>query len=178
MSIILARYFHISHVLKMISMKKITAVLVSLILTTAFICNTAKAQPPRHKFYYYPSHNVYFDPTARLYYYDNHGVWSGVTVLPGGFSVTVGSPRVMVYHNGPEVWFDNSRHRSKYRHYGYEKRNPSRRRFSRRWPPTFSASCAPWPSGRFHPRRKIPSPSCPSPPPSAHLRRDRRRRAR
>ena len=85
--------------------------------------NTASAQRPLHKFYYYPSSNVYYSPGEQLYYYDNRGSWSGTAVLPSGFSITIGSPRVIVYHEGPEIWYDNSMHRQKYKQYRYKEYN-------------------------------------------------------
>ena len=106
-------------------MKKLTKMLASVLLFGLFAINTALAQPPHakawghHKFYYYPQRNVYYDPSASLYYYNPGTSWSATATLPSGFSISVGSPRVVVYHDGPEVWYDNPTHVVRYREYQY-----------------------------------------------------------
>jgi len=103
-------------------MKKMTLIFATLIFMLAFI-NTAKAQPPhakaygKHKFYYYPNSNVYYDAGPNLYYYNTGGAWSGVRTLPPGISMVSGDPRVPVYYNGNSVWNDNATHRVKYKVY-------------------------------------------------------------
>lgn len=100
-------------------MKKLTVAL--LYLCFLFVANTASAQPPygrangHHKFYYYPERNVYYDPYASTYYYNSGSAWSATATLPSGFQISVGSPRVVVYHNSPQVWYDNRIHVRKYR---------------------------------------------------------------
>ncbi len=98
-------------------MKKPTAMLLSAILLTLFTINIAAAQPHGHKFYYYPKSNVYYDEGPGMYYYNHGSSWSGVKVLPSAISISIGTPRVAVYHNGPEVWRDNPRHMVIYRAY-------------------------------------------------------------
>jgi hypothetical protein len=100
-------------------MKKLTSVLLPFCFFLAI--GTVNAQPPHakayghHKFYYYPERNVYYDPNASTYYYNSGNTWSATASLPSGFSISVGSPRVAVYHNSPEVWYDNSTHVRQYR---------------------------------------------------------------
>lgn len=104
-----------------------TVMFVTAVLMSAFAINTAAAQPPahakaygKHKFYYYPAANVYYDATPKLYYYNNGSVWSGVSVLPPGMIIANGAPRVIIYHDGPEVWYDNKVHVVKYKEYKYK----------------------------------------------------------
>ena len=95
---------------------------VTALLLTAFTV-TASAQPPhakaygKHKYYYYPASNVYYDAGPRLYYYNSGPSWTGVSVLPPTFSITTGAPRYAVYYDGPEVWRDNHVHVVKYKAY-------------------------------------------------------------
>ena len=108
-------------------MKKILMTLSCTILAIVFASNTASAQPPHakayghHKFYYYPERNVYFDPYVRRYHYNEGTTWSASATLPGGLLLSAGSPRVIVYHDGPEVWYDNPVHVVKYKEYKYKK---------------------------------------------------------
>jgi hypothetical protein len=105
------------------NLKRKIIILASTCLLTVFTINTAGAQPPhakahgKHKFYYYPASNVYYDAGPRLYYYNSGASWTGVTVLPPTFSITIGAPRYVVYHDGPEVWQNNSVHVVKYKAY-------------------------------------------------------------
>ncbi len=104
-------------------MKKLVLMLVSAIMLVVFTANTAAAQ--RHKFYYYPSANVYYDVSVGLYYYNPGSTWTSVQVLPPGFSITIGAPRYVVYHQGPDVWVDNHIHVVKYK--GYNKKSYSKK---------------------------------------------------
>jgi hypothetical protein len=72
----------------------------------------AKAQ--KTKFYYYPSSNVYYNTASGKYIYSNSGKWTTVNTLPARLSVAK-TPRVIVYHASPEVWVDNSNHKTKYK---------------------------------------------------------------
>lgn len=94
-------------------MKKSVIMLVSAFMFMAFTANTASAQ--KHKFYYYPASNVYYDAGPGLYYYNPGSAWTGVRVLPPGFSITIGAPRYVVYHQGPNVWVNNHAHVIKYK---------------------------------------------------------------
>jgi hypothetical protein len=68
------------------------------------------------QFYYYPSSNVYYDPTSKNYWYwDNTGSqWTSVTELPSTIQLEK-TNRVIVYHNGTDVWKDNTTHLKKYK---------------------------------------------------------------
>lgn len=102
-------------------MKKLKALLVAVLLM--FTAGVAVAQPPhakaygKKKFYYYPQQNVYYDPVSAVYIYNNGPQWTSVAVLPPSLVISVGAPRVMVYHQGPEVWYDNPVHVVKYKSY-------------------------------------------------------------
>ncbi len=102
-------------------MKKMKLFLMQLVAMVCFTAFTATAQPPHakayghHKFYYYPERNVYYDPYATTYYYNSGSTWSATATLPSGLSISVGSPRYIVYHDGPEVWYDNRVHMERYR---------------------------------------------------------------
>ena len=97
--------------------------LVTSFLLTAFMVSTALAQPAhakaygKHKYYYYPASNVYYDAGPRLYYYNAGPSWKSVNVLPPTFSINTGAPRYVVYYDGPEVWRDNQVHVVKYKAY-------------------------------------------------------------
>jgi len=107
-------------------MKKMIMMLAGALFVTVFAINTASAQPPHakayghHKFYYYPERNVYYDPYVSRYYYSEGTTWSASATLPGGLTLSVGSPKVIVYHDGPEVWYDNPVHIVKYKEYRYK----------------------------------------------------------
>ena len=94
-------------------MKKLVLMLVSTVMIMVFTINTATAQ--KHKYYYYPSTNVYYDAGPGLYYYNPGTTWTSVRVLPPGFSITIGAPRYVVYHQGPDVWVNNQIHVVKYK---------------------------------------------------------------
>lgn len=105
------------------TIKSKVVMFVTAILLSAFAINTASAQPPhakaygKHKYYYYPASNVYYDAGPRLYYYNAGSSWTGVSVLPPGITFSSGAPKYAVYHDGPEVWRDNEVHRVKYKAY-------------------------------------------------------------
>ena len=60
---------------------------------------------------------MYIDAGPKLYYYNSGPSWTGVSVLPPTFSITIGAPRYAVYYDGPEVWRDNHVHAVKYKAY-------------------------------------------------------------
>ena len=107
-------------------MKKMITMLAGALFATVFAINTASAQPPwakaygHHKFYYYPERNVYYDPYVSRYYYNTGTSWSASATFPGGLSLSIGSPRVVVYHDGPEVWYDNAVHVERYHEYRHK----------------------------------------------------------
>ena len=103
------------------SIKNRAVIFLTVLLLTVFSTNTASAQPPhakaygKHKYYYYPASNVYYDAGPKLYYYNAGSSWKGVSVLPPGISMLKGAPRHIVYYNTPEVWNDNHLHAVKYK---------------------------------------------------------------
>jgi len=74
------------------------------------------AQETRVRFYYYPSTNVYYNPTnAEYWYYDDvSATWTQVKTLPTTITLTK-APRYTVYYNGEDVWKDNTMHMQKYK---------------------------------------------------------------
>jgi hypothetical protein len=100
-------------------MKKLTVSL-TFVIAMLFAVQTANAQPPygraygHHKYYYYPERNVYYDPYASQYYYNTGTSWSATATLPSGFSISLGSPRTVIYSNGRDPWYDNSMHVRRY----------------------------------------------------------------
>ena len=54
---------------------------------------------------YYPSSQIYYNPTAQKYYYMNNGTWTNGAVAPSsinlgrGVSVNLGGPDPYVYHS-------------------------------------------------------------------------------
>lgn len=105
------------------SIKSGAVIFLTSLLITAFSINVASAQPPhakaygKHKYYYYPASNVYYDAGPKLYYYNAGSSWKGVSVLPPGIRIVTGAQRHIVYHNTPEVWMDNDMHVVKYKTY-------------------------------------------------------------
>jgi len=73
-------------------------------------------QDQQVKFYYYPSSNVYFNPSSEQYwYYDEPNVkWIEVKTLPETITLEK-TPVVTVYYNGDDVWKDNAMHQKKYK---------------------------------------------------------------
>ncbi len=103
------------------AIKSNVVIFVTLFLLTTFSVNTVSGQPPhakaygKHKYYYYPGSNVYYNAGPKLYYYNSGSSWKGVSVLPPGITITTGAPRYIVYHNTPEVWLNNDMHVVKYK---------------------------------------------------------------
>jgi hypothetical protein len=68
------------------------------------------------KFYYYPSSNVYYNPSTSDYWYydDATSNWTSVRELPSTIHL-VKSPRYLVYHSDADIWKDNAMHLKKYK---------------------------------------------------------------
>lgn len=68
------------------------------------------------RFYYYPSSNVYYDPTNNDYWYWDtaSSQWTSAAELPTTVHL-VKTNRVTVYHNDADVWKDNAEHLKKYK---------------------------------------------------------------
>ena len=101
-------------------MKKI---LILLCFSLAMFSKNASAQQSdtsatKHqmKFYYYPSLNIYYDPTAEDYWYydESNSNWTSVKQLPSSVTL-VRSPRYLVYHNDADIWKDNAEHLKKFK---------------------------------------------------------------
>jgi hypothetical protein len=104
-----------------------------MLLATVGVGTVAVAQPPHAKawgkrakqqnfknykqgrYYYYPSHNVYYSPAAHRYWYPNHGVWVSANVLPRTVAV-YNQPSYVVYGDD-DIWRDNRVHYDRYRYY-------------------------------------------------------------
>jgi len=87
--------------------------LISLSLVFALMAsNPAKAQ--QHKFYYYPSSNVYYNIYGEDYVYYNNGSWVTAKMLPETIQV-IPTESVILFHTGPDVWLENAVHVKKYR---------------------------------------------------------------
>ena len=71
----------------------------------------------RVKYWYYPSSNVYFnDATGDYWYFDQPTTtWMDVKTLPSTYVISEKTPRYSVWHNGSDVWKDNSMHLKKYK---------------------------------------------------------------
>jgi len=77
---------------------------------------TSTTQHQQMKFYYYPSSNVYLNPSTNDYWYYDEGTstWTSARELPSNITL-VKSPRYLVYHNDADVWKDNAAHLKKYK---------------------------------------------------------------
>jgi hypothetical protein len=73
-------------------------------------------QDQQTKFFYYPSSNIYYNPTTSQYwYYDEPTTkWMEVKTLPETITVEK-TPVVIVYYSGEDVWKDNATHQKKYK---------------------------------------------------------------
>ncbi len=96
-------------------MKKLAAMMVGVVMLSAFVVTEASAQ--NRSYWYYPSSNVYYDVAGKQYVFYNAGNWSTAKTLPSGITLVKGSPRVTVYHAGNDVWADNAGHVMKYKNY-------------------------------------------------------------
>ena len=89
-------------VLKIVYMKKITAMLIGAVLLSAFTITAAMAQPPHarvyHKYYHSQRANVYLPPVPH-FHRTNYGNW------PPVFNVSFNTPRMVVYHEPPDPWY-------------------------------------------------------------------------
>lgn len=74
----------------------------------------AKASAQQLKYYYYPSSNVYYDPLRKQYIYPSGSSWATGGALPSRVAV-LGTDRVTVYSETPQVWRYNATHKAKYK---------------------------------------------------------------
>lgn len=82
-----------------------------------------KAHGKKHKlhkhmnqpFFYYPSANVYYNPSMGNYWYRNsRNVWINVNTLPSQI-VIINQPRHEIFYDGLEVWRANPVHFKRYK---------------------------------------------------------------
>jgi hypothetical protein len=85
----------------------------AVLLITALAFGT-EADAQRKKFYYYPASNVYFDVANKTYVYPSGGTWVTRSALPSRADV-LGTDRITVYSESPQVWRYNATHKAKYR---------------------------------------------------------------
>lgn len=91
-------------------MKRLFAA-IGLVMALSF-GQSAAAQQLR--FYYYPASNVYYDVANKRYIYPDNGTWVTRSALPSRRAV-LGTNRVTVYSETPQVWRYNAAHKAKYR---------------------------------------------------------------
>ena len=86
-----------------------------LMLAVLFALGVKEASAQRITFYYYPTHNVYYNVASHDYLYYDPGTttWTTVKALPPGIVLT--RTKYTVYYNGPQVWKDNAAHKTKYK---------------------------------------------------------------
>lgn len=94
-------------------MKKIPAIITAVILFTALSFTSAQAQ--NRAYYYYPSHNMYYDVSGKQFVFNNGTTWARTKTVPSGVTLVKTTPRVTVYHAGEDVWKDNRGHSMKYK---------------------------------------------------------------
>ncbi len=86
------------------------------------------AQPPKkHRYYYYPRQNVYYDPVESVYFVWEHTYWKPV-YWAGGYSAFVysGSPRIEMWIASEHPYYYNVEHRRTY--YVYRDPEPAQAR--------------------------------------------------
>jgi hypothetical protein len=84
------------------------------ILLTVALAVGQKTSAQRLRFYYYPASNVYYDVANKTYIYPSNGVWVTRSAAASR-DIVLGTNRVIVYSETPQVWRYNATHRAKYR---------------------------------------------------------------
>jgi hypothetical protein len=72
----------------------------------------AKAHGVKKKYKYYPTANVYFDPSSRKYTYHKDGRWTTVNSLPS--SIRLNETARDFDFEGDNPWKENENHKTKY----------------------------------------------------------------
>lgn len=108
---------------------------IAAVLLIAAIAFSPEADAQRKKFYYYPASNVYYDVANKTYIYSSGGTWVTRRAMPSRAAV-LGTDRITVYSETPQVWRYNATHKTKYRGksatapqgkaVGYKGTNPNR----------------------------------------------------
>jgi hypothetical protein len=95
--------------------------LVTFILSSVLPSASLKAVPPSHAkayghkktYYYYPSHNIYYDVSAKEYIVFRSGKWMKVKALPKGIKIGP-SGKVTFSYGGKNIYKYNHAHIAKY----------------------------------------------------------------
>src|SRR5688500_3144630 len=73
-----------------------------------------KASSQQLRYYYYPSSNVYYDIANKTYIVPSGGTWVTRSAASSR-DVVLGTNRVVVYSESPQVWRSNATHKAKYK---------------------------------------------------------------
>jgi len=73
-----------------------------------------KASAQQLRYYYYPSSNVYYDIANHTYIVPSGGSWVTRSAASSR-DMVLGSGKVTVYSETPQVWRYNATHRAKYK---------------------------------------------------------------
>jgi hypothetical protein len=96
--------------------------LVTFILSSVLPSASLKAVPPSHAkaygykkktYYYYPSHNIYYDVSAKEYIVFRSGKWMKVKALPKGIKIEPAG-KVTFSYGGKNIYKYNHAHIAKY----------------------------------------------------------------
>jgi hypothetical protein len=88
-----------------------------------------KHHPNKHKYYYYPKQNVYYDPVSSVYFVWEQTYWKPVSHLPGRY-ITVtysNAPRFELWIASAHPYYYNPEHRRTYYEYRVAHSAPSAR---------------------------------------------------
>ncbi|HMK04940.1 MAG TPA: hypothetical protein VK489_12140 [Ferruginibacter sp.] len=98
-------------------MKRILFGLLLIFMVSARLSAQETVTTTNVKYWYYPSHNIYYsDVTGSYWYYDQPTVkWMEVKALPPLYKLNDRDPRYEVVYTGPDVWRANKDHRIKYK---------------------------------------------------------------
>lgn len=103
---------------------RITARILSLCLVLSITGNVYAhpvfSQPPKkHRYYYYPRQNVYYDPVENIYFVWERTYWKPVYYTPGRYvSITYSdSPRFELWIASEHPYYYNPEHRRTYYEY-------------------------------------------------------------
>ena len=96
-------------------MKRILFGLLLLFVTVTKL--TAQTTDVKVKYWYYPSHNVYYnETTADYWYYDGtNAKWVFTKDLPVTYTIVEKDTRYPIYYTGTDIWKYNKKHKVKYK---------------------------------------------------------------
>jgi hypothetical protein len=75
---------------------------------------SGEASAQQKRYYYYPSSNVYYDVANKTYIVPSGGTWVTRSAASSR-DMVLGTNRVTVYSESPQVWQYNATHKAKYR---------------------------------------------------------------